>query len=628
MAIKKSFNGKTIKKPGAYSKQKVDNSSGANLGATDTIMIVGESLIGAPGSVEGVQSFSSDRLSSLVAKYGSGPLVDCAVSAIHPAKSGQGIGGASKILVWKTNASTQASAFLKQSASNIYQVKDQAWGVPGNDLAVIVAAGSGSGKKAISVSKLGDTTETLGENVANSVITIQYTGNGTAATMTIGGASQVNKTLATSLTGQSDGSVNLAITLKNYSMKTLVDYINAQIGYTATLNTVSLSQVVAYQLDPVTAQDIKTAPYINKMLQYEILNLLNTSARIVATIQDPTVVGAIDNATTMLAGGAQGASTNTNFSNGFAASLGQDYNNLLSCISRDASEDIADVNQGFTDSASTYTIQSVLVAQDVHLQLRGDTQNRKEAQGWGGVRKSTKAAAFTFIASIGDSLMQVAMQDILAIDAEGTLRYMHPHVLAALCMGMRAGQAVGEPITHKFPNVQDVGHFINPLTGLSTGDFNPGLDYNDAIDNGVLFLESAKGAFRVVVDNTTYGIDDSFVYNRGSVVAASQFVNRTLRETAEDIFVGHKLPPGNPKNPGQGAANSIKNAVRNKLRELNAPDVNIISSSDDAPEGFREDTFVVTVTGNTALVEVEYKPVQGLDFIFFSFTLGDVKQTA
>ncbi len=39
MAIKKSFNGQTIRKPGAYSRDKVDNAGGPDLGATDVIMI-------------------------------------------------------------------------------------------------------------------------------------------------------------------------------------------------------------------------------------------------------------------------------------------------------------------------------------------------------------------------------------------------------------------------------------------------------------------------------------------------------------------------------------------------------------------------------------------------------------
>lgn len=630
MAIKKLFNGQTIRKPGAYSRDRVDNSAGPDLGATDIIFIVGESSQGAPGEVEGIQSFSSDRLSSLIAKYGSGPLVDCAAVCTRPAKPGQNINGASTILVWKTNESTQASAMLKKSPDNIYEVFDRAWGIGGNSLQVIVANGDTGNQKAISVAMLGGTTENLGENAAKSVLTIQYIGTGSASAMTIGGLTQIGKTLTTTCTGASGD--NLNIMLKNYTMKSLVDYLNSTGKYTATLNTVSFSPMKAYQLDPVTAEDIKTAPVIQRRLQYEILDLLNTSARISAKIQDPTVVGLIDDATTSLTGGAQGASSNSDFSDGFAASLSEDYNTLNVAVSRDASEDIADVNQGFTDSASNYDVESVIVAADTHIALRSDTKNRKEAQGFYGVRKAAKADAFDFISAVGSALAQITMQDALILDPTGSLRYMHPHVLAAAAAGMRNGQDIGEPLTHKFPNVLAVGHFWDPTSGDSgnfTGDFNPGLDYDAAIDAGVLFLEKASGSWRWVVDNTTYGIDDSFVFNRGSVIAASQYVDRTLRATVEQIFIGHKLPPGDPKNPGAGAAKSIKNAVKAKLIELNSPQNNIISSSSDAPQGFVDDqTFVVTVTGNTAVVQVQYKPVQGLDFVFFDFTLGDVTQSA
>lgn len=620
MSIKKSFAGKSIRKPGAYSESKVDNSAGAPLRATDVLMLVGESNLGAPGSVTGVTTFAAERLDELIATYGEGPLVDCAIAAARPSKQA-GIGGSSIIKIYKTNASTQASAMLKKSASNIYQIKDKAWGLPGNDLSVIVAAGSSGNQKLISIAKVGGTTESLGENAAQQVLNIRYIGDGTTSVMTISGASQQAKTLVTTLAGdQTDGSVNLNIQLKNYTMKTLVDYINSQVGYSANLLTTSLAQKSGIELDPVTATNIKPALVVQYRLQYEMLDIINASDRVSAEIQAASVVGVIDNGTTFLTGGAKGASANSNFASGFSASLAEDYNVLLPCISRDASEDIADAIQGFTDSGSAYTLASVLVAADTHLRLRGDVKNRKEAQGFGGVRKSTKAAAFAQISSIGSELMQLTMQDCLAVDAQGNQRYMHPHVLAAFAAGMRTGQAVGEPLTFKFPNVQQAGHFINPQTGLDAGDFNPGLDYDAAIDAGALFLEKVGSVYRWVVDNTSYGIDDSFIYNRGSVMAAAQYVQRTLRETAELSFVGKKV--------SNGAASSIKNVIRNKLRELNAPDVNIITASEDAPEGFREDTFVVTIQGNTAKVQVEFKPVQGLDFVFFSFTLGDIKQSA
>lgn len=622
MAIKKRFAGKVIRKPGSYSRWKTDNSAGAPTLDTGVLMIVGESTLGAPGDSAGIVEFSAERLDFLIETYGSGPIVDCAVAAARPSKQ-QGVSGVSKFLVWKTNSAVQASVYVPKSSSNIFSVKDRAWGLPGNDLAVVIANGTNTGtQKLVSITKLGDTTESLGENDGSVVMTIVYAGNSATATLTIAGNTQAAKTLTTTLSGsQTDGSVNLNILLKNYTMKTLVDFINTKTGYTASLSTVSLASTNAKELDPVTATVVKTTAASFYRIQREILDLINTSDRVIATIEEDDVVGLPDNGTLNLSGGVLGASVNSDFSTGFSSSLSEDYNMLLPAISRDASVDIADAKQGFTDAASTYTISSVLTACETHLRLRGDTKNRKEAQGFGGYRSSSKATAFAAIAAQGSELMQICMQDILMGDAAGENRYMHPHVLAALAAGMRGGMEVGEPLTHKYPNILQMGHFIDPDTGLESGDFNPGLDYDDAIDNGVLFLEKAKGGFRWVVDNTTFGQDESFVLNRGSVMGAVHYVNAILRETVEHAFIGKKLPAG-------GAAKSIKEQVRNKLRELNAPDVNIITSSDDAPEGYVEATFVVTITGNTCRIQVEYKPVQGLDFAFFDFTAGDVSQSA
>lgn len=625
MAIKISFGGASILKPGAYSKFKIDNSGGSQLANNDTLMIVGESSKGAPGDVEGIQEFSASRLDTLIEKYGSGPIVDSAFAAVRLSqRPAQGIGGAGRILVWKTNSSTQASVTLQTSApANLYSVKDSAWGVEGNNLSVIVQDGtSPSTQKSISIALLGGTTENLGENAGTSILSVQYTGDASTASLAIAGASRAALALTTTLAGdQTDGSVNLNITLANYSIKELVDFINAQTGYTASLLSVSNSAKDSNELDPVTVADVKTSATTLRRLQYEILELLNTSGRVEATLAATPIEGLPANTSgAQLTGGAQGASINSDFSNGYSASLAEDYNMLLPAISRDAADDIADVDLGFTDASSTYTIESVVEAAKTHLNLRGSIKNRKEAQGMFGVRETTKAAAFSFISARGSELLQGTMQDIVVVDETGSVSVKQPHILAAIAAGIRLGTEVGEPLTHKFPNIIQAGHIINPTTRLESGDFNSGLDVDEAIENGVLFVEKAQGGLRFVVDNTTYGIDDNFVLNRGSVIEASFFVFKTLRETAESLFVGKKV--------SNGLALSIKNAVRNKLRELNAPEVNIITSSDDAPEGFREDTFVVTVSGNTARVQVEFKPVVGLDFVLFDFTLGDIQQSA
>lgn len=619
MAIVIPFAGKNLYEPGSYSEFTVDNSAGSPLANNDTILIVGESSKGAPGSVEGVQEFQTTRLSSLITKYGSGPIIDSALAAARPSKQ-QGIGGASRIMVYKTNTSLQASVTVNNdSVEALYVIKDRAYGVDGNTYSLSVQAGTSVDQKIVSVTKLGDTTEVLGENAALDLIDIQYTGDATTAGMVISGVSRAALALVTTLAAdQTDGSVDLNITLANFTIKELVDYLNAQTGYAATLKSTANSVKQSNELDPQTIADIKTAAIDIRRTQNEILDLINTSARVLAEFVATPVDGILEEATSELTGGAQGASTNVKFADGYAVSLAKDYNALLPAISRDATEDIADEKLGFTDAASTYDIASVIAAANAHLVLRGSVQNRKEAQGFGGVRKALKADAFSFISNVGSALFQMTMQDVVVLDQTSTLSVKQPHVMAAMMAGVRLGTEVGEPLTFKFLDTSQVGHILDPDTLIESGDFNSGLDSTEAIIAGVTFVQSAQGGYRIVVDNTTYGKDNSFVFNRGSVMEASFFVFRTLRQTAEQIFVGRRGV----------SASSIKESVRNKLRELNQPDVNIITSSSDAPEGYVEDTFVVEVVNNAAYVTVEFKPVQGLDFVLFDFTLGATSQSA
>ncbi len=625
MSIRKSFAGASINVPGSYSTSKVDNSGGGALASNNTIFLLGESTTGAPGSSEGIQEFTNSQLNQLVAKYGEGPLVDCALAASRPSPT-LGVGGAGRYLVWKTNLTTQAALTVNENTNTNpqYSIKDRAWGAPGNDLSVTIANGTSSTtQKLVTVKKLNATSESLGENDGLIAVKIRYTGNSSTAVAVISGASFAAKTLVTTLAGdQSDGSVALNITLKNYTLKTLVDYINAQVGYTATLFTTSYAAKSGSELDSIASVNIKPALVSLYRVQYEILELINSSKRVIATLNATPRVGLPFNYTdAFLTSGAQGASVNSDFSTGMSKSLAEEYNVILPCISRDASVDIADTVGGFTDASSTYDIVSVLTAQQNHLILRENVESRKEAQGVAGMRAVAKATVYAQAATMSYQNIQLCLQDVRVNDQFANNTWKHPHVFAAILAGLRLGTEVGEPLTHKRLNALAVGHFVDSETGIEGGDFNADTDKTEAIDQGVTFSEKVGSTFRIVVDNTTYGIDDSFVFNRGSVVEASQFVAKDIRKVAEDVFVGKKLPP-------TGAAKSIKEVIGNRLKELNQPDVNIITSSNDAPFGFREDTFVVEVEGNTASVQVEIKPVQGLDFVFITFTLGDISQAA
>lgn len=616
MAIKKSFGGKSIRKPGSYSVSKQDNSGGAPLGTNDTLFLIGEAELGKPGSVEGITEFTAEQVSLLVQKYGSGPIVDQALAATRPSPD-QAIGGAGRIIVYKTNATTQASRSLNETTNTnpLIIVKDKQWGSPGNDLSITIAAGDTARQKLVTVNRLNDTSESLGQNPGTAVISIDYTGDASSASAVISGSTKALKTLAVTISGQTDGSANLSIPLANYSIKQLVDLINATQGYAAVLLDASKAAIKANELDSIGATSVLTVTSLYRV-QEEMVELINSSARVEASLAATPVAGQLVNiANAFLSGGAKGASTNSNFSTGMAKSLAKDYSVMVPGISRDATSDIAD---GMTDASSTYTIAAVQAAMLSHLLLRGDVKNRKEAQGISGFRNASKAACYTAARNIGSELIQMAIQDCLILDVNSELTWKHPHVYAALMAGIRLGTEIGEPMTHKFLKVNGVGHIVDPVTGLETGDFNEALDLDDAIDAGITFSEKIGAGNRIVVDNTTYGRDQSFVFNRGSVVEAAQYTAKTIRETAELVFVGKKV--------SNGAASSIKSVIRSKLQELNK--ANIITASDDAPEGFVEETFVVTVQGNTAEVQVEVKPVQGLDFVFITFTLGDIRQSA
>lgn len=620
MAIKKSFGGSTIRKPGAYSISNQDLSGGAELADNGTLFLIGEAETGAPGSVEGLAQFFATQLPQLIEEYTSGPLVDMARAALAPGGPGLNISGYDKVIVWKTNVSTQASLALSNGSDPIMTLKDRNYGSPGNLISATIVNGTNAATQRQVTIQKGDVVEILPQNDGKDQIEIQYTGAGTAADLTISGATESARVLAATVTG-GPGDEDLAINLKDYTMKSLAEYINAQSGWTCTLeNTATGTITPAQELDPVTAVDVMTSAVVMRRLQREIADLINEQSALVSAVVTQNEVGIpAALARTFLAGGAKGASANSNFSTGLSKALAVEWNVCVPGISRDATADITD---GLTDASSTYDIDSVIAALETHLRLRGNVKNRREAQAQVGYRDSVIQNVYDACSALGSELIQIWAQDVLVSGLDGSLAWKQPHILAAVAAGVRLGTEVGEPLTHKYFNVSGIGHAVNATTGIAAGDFDPDVDFDAAIEAGLTFLEQTNGGRRCVVDNTTYGKDSSFLNNRGSVVEVKQYVEKTLRQTADEVFIGNK---SGAKNKGV-SAKSIKTVLKQKLKELN--DADITAVSDDAPLGYKEDTFVVTLTGNTARIQIHYKPVQGLDFVFYEFTTGETTQSA
>jgi len=602
MAIKVNFNGASIAKPGAYSQTKVNLSGGFPLSATGVVAIIGEALGGAPGSVDGVQTFTSEDLAALTEKYKSGPIVDAARMLIAPARDNRVANGASLIRVYKTNASTQAQRMLLNAASDdLLLLKSLNYGEDENLISVSVANGSSPDNKVITLKK-GGLTETLPENPYQSVISIQYTGADPVCTVEV---KLVSGAKALVLKTGSTPADDLTIPLANKTVADLVALVDASPVYTASSALPKPAQVAASDLDWVITPVSVISAAILRKAQKELADIINANSSLVSAEIQSEVEGLPANlAASLLSGGARGASANSNFQAGFDALLAQRCNIVVPLVARDAS---ALIPLGETDPASTFTVDAINLQALTHCITASNTKNRSERNCYV-AKKASFAATQTAAQNLNHERASMLFQDVEILGADGSLKFVDPWGASCLVAGIQAGTPVGTPATFKFINANAIKH----------QDYNSKTQIDLAIEAGLLPLEQAdSGGFRVVVHNTTYGVDPNFVFNRVSVLEAADYVAYNLRQQLEAIFVGNKA--------ATGTAQAIRNAVIAIMDSFLRADI-IVGDDTNGGKGFKD--LLVSLSGNTALIDITITPVQGVDFILSRITLDNIRQSA
>jgi hypothetical protein len=602
MAIKVNFNGASILKPGAYSQTKVNLAGGFPLSTTGVVAIIGEALGGAPGSSDGVQTFTSEDIAALIAKYKSGPIVDAARLLVAPARDNRVANGASLIRVFKTNQSVKSQRALKNAASaDVILLKSLNFGDDENLISVSVANGSTANNKLITIKK-GGVTENLPENAYASVISIHYIGVDAACTVEV-----KNVSGAKSLVLKTSGTLadDLTISLAGKTIADLVALIDASPVYTASSALSKPAQTQASDLDWVSTPFSVLTAHILRKAQKELADIINANSSLVSAEIQPQIEGLPANlVTSLLSGGARGASANSNFQAGFDALLAFRCNTVVPLVSRDAS---ALISLGETDPASGFTVDAVNLQALTHCITASNTKNRSERNCYLS-KKAVFATAQTSAQALNHERASMLFQDVEVLGADGNLKVVDPWAASCLLAGVQAGTPVGTPATFKFLNVNAISH----------QDYNSKTQIDLAIDAGLVPLEQAdSGGFRVVVHNTTYGIDPNFVYNRVSVLEAADYVAYNLRQQLEAIFIGNKA--------ATGTAQAIRNTVIAIMDSFLRADITV---GDDTNSGLGWKDLLVTVNGNTAIVDITITPVQGVDFILNRITLDNIRQSA
>jgi len=450
--------------------------------------------------------------------------------------------------------------------------------------------------------------ETLDENDVDTMLRIWYVGTGTACTMAISDVTGV-RTLATTVTG-GGGSEDLDIALGDYTIQELSDYINnfASGVYSAVAVYGNKAGQNSDVLDYYNAIDIYTMPLEVKAINWEILTIVNNQSEYINFELQTNIYGALETITStlkeFLTTAVAGASTNSNFQDGFDALLQVRCNTIVPLVSQDATDDITD---GVTDASSTYTIDSINLMTDTHCRTASNIVNRSERNGYVSFLDDDFEVCRQKAEDLNSEYTSFVIQESQGLDVDGNTVWQQPYMLACKCAGMQAGSEVGTPITYKQPNI----------TGIRHDDFDPQTQYDKAIKSGILFVEEPDyGGFRVVVGNTTYGKDSNGTLNRISVMESAHYVSYNLRKQIEQIYVGRKM------GSAEASGESIKTTVIAMMTSFKDAEIIV---GDDTNDGLGYKNLSVRIDSNVIYIDVTITPVPGIDFVFGTIVIDTVK---
>jgi hypothetical protein len=450
--------------------------------------------------------------------------------------------------------------------------------------------------------------ETVGGNVVLS-IGRDTTGGATSASVSV----TTNKITLTDSVGSIEFDKAAFVTIKQ-----LAESISLQPGWSASVATPVYNQLGLDSLDLVSAVGALGATGVKPA------RLKKDAMEVQDLFEQSNVAGLVNAATkglpaalseTLLGGGAKGGTLTTDVVNALSKFEKFHVNSVIPLFSRNATSDIAD---NLTDASSTYTIDGIHQAVKTHLSLMKTTKKKSERQGYLSV-KASYSDCKDKVGNMADARVQMVVQDIRQANAQGVIKWFQPWALSCLMAGSRGGAPIGLPLTFKFMNcsgIRQTAQSMNTPEADIVVDFDPDTQYDDAIQSGISFLEAPRtGGFRVVVDNTTYGVDDNWVWNRANVIYAADVVAYNFRNTMELRYVG-------VKNTLRAA--EVQSTAESVLATFLAQGITV--STADAPQGFKG--LSVRIEGNTIYISVTIKLVEGIDFVLADISLQRASQTA
>lgn len=429
---------------------------------------------------------------------------------------------------------------------------------------------------------------------------------GTTASAVVG-----PNTLVITVTG--GAGANLSLNLKQFpTLNDLATFINSQTGYSAAVGSAAQGQLSPLRLDEGTFSLGSTWGTQTMRLKADATSFFDVISNNSALVQlgNPIATAAaglpdVNASAVYLAGGARGATTDAVYDAAIDALEALKGNFVVPLFSRDAAADIAD---GLTDSASSYTIANVQAYARTHVNKMSTVKRRRNRQAFLSQR-DTFVAVENAAANLAAFRCSLAFQDQKVVGANGIVQ-AQPWMGAVLAAGMQAA-GFYRAIVHKGIN----------CSGLlqAAGDFKDSNDDNLtlALQAGLLVAKkSDDGGFIWVSDQTTYSKDNNFVYNSIQAVYVADVIAISCAQAMEKAFVGQSVADIS----APLALSALEGIMSNFLR------LKLIAVSDDAPKGFKNAS--IKISGGVMLVRVEIKLAGAIYFIPIDFLVSQVVQAA
>ncbi len=481
--------------PGAYSRISFLKGTGGLVSAANAV-IFGDCRGGEPNIIHW---FGSPAIAEEILR--SGPLLD---AVKHAFKVGGGL-VPQQIGALRVNPGIRATREFKNSSDNMIDAYGWDWGLHTNQLKSKLEAGTINGKKL--TLKFQNNDDEIVDDIYRESFEIEYTGAGSAATMTISLTQ-----LTTTCTGAPTDDLTIAFA-SFPTIEDIVNYINDQTGYTCTILTPVPAQKSEH-LDSITAQDIKTSAYTAQSTLQAIIDTLNVSPWIDEALLDSGATSRLipDNDTGWVYFGeaVDGSYTSTEW--GVSLTLAEQ-------------EDIQVIGSSSEDEAIHALIKTHCVS------MNSVTGKAERQYVLGGALGETVAQAKTRAYNLGSEAGLLAYPGIKDYDFDNlsVVKTWSPVYYAAKILGAQVALALNEPFT--FKDVDILGWEKNLTIP----------EAEDLIKNGVCpGIKHKSGRLICARTITTYQ-GDKLQMNEFSMMRESLFVSRDLREAVENSFVGKAM---------------------------------------------------------------------------------------